>query len=97
MIIKLKRNTLINYKKFLISFTVLFLATQPKAPKKRYTFEFLLQRADDVQSKQLPKDWPELNLKYPNICFCGRVSTLINIAIEYETHFTIFFFAFFKR
>ena len=36
--------------------------------------DFLLARADVAQSKQLPKDWPELNNKYPNICFCGRVS-----------------------
>ena len=42
--------------------------------RKRYDIDFLLSRADATQSKQLPKDWPELNVKYPNICFCGKVS-----------------------
>jgi hypothetical protein len=52
-----------------------FLAQQKRTvDKKRYSVDFLLERADAFQSKQIPKDWPDLNMKYPNICFCGRVS-----------------------
>ena len=52
-----------------------FLAQQKRTvDKKRYSLDFLLERADAFQSKQIPKDWPDLNIKYPNICFCGRVS-----------------------
>lgn len=41
--------------------------------KKRYSIDFLLARADTPSSKTMPKNWKELNEKYPNICFCGKV------------------------
>ena len=41
--------------------------------KKRSSIDFLLARADTPSSKTMPKNWKELNEKYPNICFCGKV------------------------
>lgn len=49
--------------------------TLNKVPRerRRYTVDFLLARSDIPSSKKLPKNWKELNVKYPNICFCGKV------------------------
>jgi len=55
-----------------------------RRPARRYTFKFLLERANSDESKQIPENWPELNAKYPNICFCGRVISYFN-PDKYET------------
>ena len=41
--------------------------------KNRYTVDFLLQRADTINSKKQPANWKELSEKYPNVCFSGKV------------------------
>ena len=39
----------------------------------RYTVDFLLSRANVNDSKKMPENWRELNEKYPNVCFYGKV------------------------
>jgi hypothetical protein len=46
---------------------------KPPPPRRIYTMDFLLKRADAPASKRLPSNWKELNQKYPFICFCGKV------------------------
>ncbi len=41
--------------------------------KNRYTVDFLLQRADTINSKKQPANWKELSEKYPSVCFSGKV------------------------
>jgi hypothetical protein len=47
-------------------------------PKCCYSVDFLLQRANSVHSKKMPTHWKDLNEKYPNFCFYGKVCNIIN-------------------
>lgn len=40
---------------------------------KRYPVDVLLMRSDVPASKKMPDEWFELNQKYPEVCFCGKV------------------------
>lgn len=54
---------------------------------RRYTIDFLLARSDVPSSKKMPQNWKELNLKYPNVCFCGKVISYFN-PYKYNDHWT---------
>jgi len=43
-------------------------------PKCCYSVDFLLSRANSVHSKKMPSQWKDLNEKYPNFCFYGKVT-----------------------
>ena len=43
-----------------------------------YSVEFMLTRAESVHSKKIPMNWKELNEKYPNFCFYGKVCNFPN-------------------
>ena len=47
--------------------------SKKKEATNRYTVEFLLSRAESTHSKKMPVNWKELNDKYPNFCFYGKV------------------------
>ncbi len=43
-----------------------------------YSVNFMLSRAESVHSKKIPINWKELNEKYPNFCFYGKVCNFPN-------------------
>ena len=55
-----------------------------KETRKRYNIDFLLARSTVDESKKLPKNWKELNLMYPNICFVGTVLSYFNASKYYD-------------
>lgn len=55
-----------------------------KESKKRYTLDFLLTRSTVAESKKLPRNWKELNIMYPNICFVGTVLSYFNASKYYD-------------
>lgn len=55
-----------------------------KETRKRYNLDFLLARSTVDESKKLPKNWKELNLMYPNICFVGTVLSYFNASKYYD-------------
>lgn len=57
--------------------------------KKRYTLDFLLSRSIVAESKKIPKNWKELNVIYPNICFLGTVISYFNASKYYDHWFRI--------
>ncbi|CAF1000181.1 unnamed protein product [Brachionus calyciflorus] len=76
-----KESNLLNSKKVKINVK----EEAKKEQKKRYTKDFLLTRSAMDESKKLPKNWKELNLMYPNICFVGTVLSYFN-ATKYHDH-----------
>lgn len=52
--------------------------------KNRYTVDFLLQRADTINSKKPPHNWKELSEKYPTVCFSGKVISYFDPYKYYE-------------
>jgi hypothetical protein len=47
-------------------------------PKYVYTVDFLLKRAESNQAKKMPHNWLQLNQKFSDICFCGKVISYFN-------------------
>lgn len=52
--------------------------------KQRYTLDFLLARSTMPESKKLPRNWKQLNVMYPNICFVGTVLSYFNASKYYD-------------
>jgi len=53
--------------------------------KQRYDLHFLLARSSVQSSKLMPNNWKQLNEKYPEVCFCGKVISYFD-HLKYYSH-----------